>query len=203
MVFSDLNLPRIHNAHSGKAIAILLVAFVLSGCAAAVVGGAAVVAHDRRSAGTMLDDQTLEVQISDRIYGAPEFTGGDHVKVEVYQGVALLLGEVTTQDKRERAGALAAEVGHVKRVVNELVVDKSASVGQRLDNTWLTTKVNTALVRNNPVPGFDATRIKVVTSQETVYLMGLVTREEGDAVAEVARNVGGVAKVVKVFSYKD
>ncbi|MDX1461095.1 MAG: BON domain-containing protein, partial [Xanthomonadales bacterium] len=69
--------------------------------------------------------------------------------------------------------------------------------------TWLTTKVNTALLRENPVPGFDATRIKVVTSQNNVYLMGLVTREEGDAVAEVARHVGGVEKVIKVFSYRD
>jgi osmotically-inducible protein OsmY len=91
----------------------------------------------------------------------------------------------------------------VERVVNELAVGPSASLGKRLDNSWLTTKVNAALVRDNPVPGFDATRIKVISSLNTVYLMGLVRRAEGDAVAEVARNVGGVEKVVKVFSYMD
>jgi len=92
---------------------------------------------------------------------------------------------------------------HVQRVVNELAVDTSATIGERIDNTWLTTKVNAVLVKENPVPGFDATRIKVVSSKNNIYLMGLVTREEGEAVAEVTRNVGGVEKVVKVFSYMD
>ncbi|NNL95861.1 MAG: BON domain-containing protein [Xanthomonadales bacterium] len=175
----------------------------MSGCAAVVVGGAAIVASDRRTTGTVLDDQTTEVRVVDRIYATPGFEGGDHVKVEVYQGVVLLLGEVTTEEKRVRAGERAAEVDNVARVVNELTVDSEATMGERLDNTWLTTKVNTVLLKENPVPGFDATRIKVVTSKDNVYLMGLVSREEGEAVAEVVRNVGGVARVVKVFSYTD
>jgi len=182
---------------------VFLSAMILSGCAAVVVGGAAIVASDRRTTGKVLDDQTMEVQVVDHIYATEGFEGGDHVKVEVYQGVVLLVGEVTTEEKLALAGQRAQEVENVARVVNELMVDKSASVGERLDNTWLTTKVNTALLRKNPVPGFDATRIKVITSKDNVYLMGLVSREEGEAVAEVARNVGGVAKVVKVFSYSD
>jgi len=181
----------------------VLGALILAGCAAVAVGGAAVVAQDRRSTGTVIDDQAIEVRVSDRIYGDPAFAGGDHVKVEVNQGVVLLVGEVSTEEKRTIAGRRAAEVQFVERVVNELAVADSASLGQRLDNTWLTAKVNAALVRNNPVPGFDATRIKVVSSRDTIYLMGLVSREEGEAVAEVARNVGGVVKVVKVFSYRD
>lgn len=195
---------------AGNRISIFLLGFmifgilILNGCAAVVVGGtAAVVASDKRTAGTVLDDQTLEVRVSDSIYGAPEFTGGDHVKVEVYKGVVLLVGEVATEQKRQLAETRANAVDNVKSVVNELVVDSSASFGQRIDNTWLTTKVNTALVTTNPISGFDATRIKVVSSRDVIYLMGQVTREEGEAVAEVARNVGGVAKVVKVFSYSD
>ena len=186
-----------------KIILAALAAFILSGCAAAVVGGAAVVGTDRRSAGTVLDDQTTEVAVIDRIYGDPEFTGGDHVKVEVYHGTVLLVGEVTTENKREIAAQRASEVDNVANVVNELQVADSAGLGQRIENTWLTTKVNTVLVKENPVPGFDATRIKVVTSNDVVYLMGLVTREEGEAVSEVARNVGGVSKVIKVFTYMD
>lgn len=182
---------------------VFLAMLILNGCAAVVVGGAAVVASDKRTAGTVLDDQTLEVRVSDSIYAAPEFEGGDHVKVEVYKGVVLLVGEVTTQQKRELAETRAKAVENVKNVVNELTVDSSASLGERIENTWLTTKVNTALVTTNPISGFDATRIKVVSSRDVIYLMGQVTRAEGEAVAEVARNVGGVAKVVKVFSYSD
>ena len=191
------------NTSFTRLVCLLLCMAILSGCAAVVVGGAAMVASDRRTTGTVLDDQTIEVQVSDNIYAAEGFEGGDHVKVEVYQGVVLLVGEVTTADKKELAGTRAAEIENVERVVNELAVGDSATVGERLDNTWLTTKVNTVLLKENPVPGFDATRIKVVSSQNSIYLMGLVTREEGEAVAEVARNVGGVEKVVKVFSYMD
>ncbi len=186
-----------------KLVCVLLGVVQLSACIAVVAGGAAIVATDRRTTGTVLDDQTTEVRVADHIYAAQDFKGGDHVKVEVYQGVVLLVGEVTTEAKRQLAGDRAAEVDNVARVVNELDIGESASVVERLDNTWLTTKVNTVLIKENPVPGFDATRIKVISSQNKIYLMGLVSREEGEAVAEVVRNIGGVEKVVKVFSYVD
>ena len=184
-------------------VCVLLSLSILSGCAAVVVGGAAVVATDRRTTGTVLDDQTLEVRVIDHVYSAVEIDESDHIKVEVYEGVVLLLGQVQNESNRQLAGSRAAELDNVKRVVNELVVGESATAGERLDNTWLTTKVNTALVKENPVHGFDATRVKVITSDNKVYLMGLVSRAEGAAAAEVARNVGGVEKVVKVFSYTD
>ena len=68
---------------------------------------------------------------------------------------------------------------------------------------WLTTKVNSVLLKENLLPGNDASRIKVVSSQHTVYLMGLVTHEEGDDIAQVVRNIGGVERVVKIFDYTD
>jgi osmotically-inducible protein OsmY len=187
----------------GSLLCLLIGTTFLSGCAAVVIGGAAILASDKRSTGTVIDDQTIEVSVSDHVYSAESFAGGDHVKVEVYQGVVLLVGEVTTDEKKAMATSRASEVDNVKRVVNELMVGSSATAGERLDNTWLTTKVNTVLLKENPIPGFDATRIKVVSSRNNIYLMGLVTREEGEAVTEVARNVGGVEKVVKVFSYTD
>ena len=198
-------MKRLEFDYALRAVAVSLVALLLlQACAAAVVGGtAAVTAHDRRSAGTVLDDQTLEVQVRDRIYAAPEFGEETHLKVEVYKRVALLMGETATEEQRELAGRLAGEVKWVERVVNEMTVQPKVGVGGRFNNSWLTAKVDTALLTNNPVPGFDATRIKVVSSDGTVYLMGVVNRKEGDAVAEVARNVSGVQRVVKVFSYVD
>lgn len=188
-----------------KIIMLLALPLCLSACAAAVVGGgtAAVAAHDRRSVGTVFDDQALEFQVVDRIFSSEEIGEESHIKVEVYEGVALLMGETDSEAKRELAGRLAGEVGGVKRVVNEVRVVAIASMATRLNNTWLTAKVNAELLRKNPVEGFDPTRIKVITSEGTVYLMGLVTREEGEAVAEVARNVSGVQRVVKVFNYLD
>jgi osmotically-inducible protein OsmY len=189
-----------------RIILVLFSASLLTGCAAVVVGGVAVatvVATDKRSTGTVIDDQTIEFTVIDRLYENDAIDQNDHIKVEVYESVVLLVGEVTTEANRQLAEQIASNVENVARVVNELEVATAASTADRLDNSWLTTKVNTALLKENPVPGFDATRIKVVSSGNNVYLMGLVSREEGNAVAEVARNVSGVEKVVKVFSYTD
>jgi len=181
---------------------ILFVA-LLSGCAAAVVGGAAVVAHDRRSTGTVIDDQGIELSVKNAIYQDPAIDNDDHIKVTSYNGVVLLVGETTSEENFQQAATLAGGVNGVNRVVNELAVQPETGVGTRIDDSYLTAKVNTYLLTKNPIPGFDPTRINVVTVRDTVYLMGRVTREEGDNVAEVVRNVNGVAKVVKVFDYMD
>jgi len=159
--------------------------------------------YARRSAGTVLDDQTLEYEVINNIYGHPSFGEDDHIKVEVNQGVVLLAGETVSEENRVLATKLAEQAKLTRRVVNDLKVGDRTGFGGKANNTWLTTKVNSILVKENPLPGNDASRIKVVSSQHTVYLMGLVSREEGDAIAEIVRNIGGVKKVVKIFDYTD
>lgn len=184
-------------------VTILLTIVFLSGCVAAVVGGTAAVVHDRRSVGNVIDDGGIEVTVKQRIYNDPAVDKDDHIKVVSNNGIVLLVGETTTESKRAAATELAQSVDGVKQVHNELEVRFESSIGGRFDDSYLNTKVNTALLTKNPVPGFDPTRINVTTVRDIVYLMGLVTRTEGEAVADVARNVGGVAKVVKVFEYID
>lgn len=157
----------------------------------------------RRTTGTVLNDQTLERQVIKRINSHPSFSEADHIKVEVHQGVVLLAGETVSEENSVLASQLAGESRLTERVVNDLVVGERAGFGGKLDNTWLTSKVNSILIRENPLPGNDASRIKVISSQNTVYLMGMVTHAEGDAVAEVVRNIRGVEKVVKIFDYVD
>jgi len=123
--------------------------------------------------------------------------------VEVHLGVVLLAGETVSEENKALATRLAEAPRLTERVVNDLYVGERAGFGGKLDNSWLSTKVNSILVTENPLPGNDASRIKVVSSQNTVYLMGIVTRAEGDKVAEIVRNIGGVEKVVKVFDYSD
>jgi len=163
----------------------------------------ACVSNDRRSAGTVVDDQTLEYNVINNIYSDPSFGQADHIKVEVQEGTVLLAGQTVSEENKKLATRLAEAVPMTKRVVNAVVVGTSADTMDKLDNTWLTTKVNTRLATANVVPGWDATRIKVVTSVNTVYLMGIVTREQGTELAEIVRNIGGVEKVVKVFDYLD
>ncbi len=168
-----------------------------------VVGLAACSNHERRSAGTVLNDQSLEYDVISNIRNDPSFTEKDHIKVEVHLGVVLLAGETVSEENKALATRLAEAPRLTERVVNDLKVGERVGFGGKLDNSWLSTKVNSILITENPLPGNDAARIKVVSSQNTVYLMGIVTREEGVKVAEIVRNSGGVEKVGKIFDYTD
>ena len=159
--------------------------------------------YEKRSAGTTLDDQTLEYEVINNIYSYPGFGEDDHIKVEVHQGIVLLAGETVSEENRKMATKLAEAPKLTRRVVNDLTVGQRVGFGGKSNNLWLTTKVNSVLLKENLLPGNDASRIKVVSSQHTVYLMGLFTHEEGDSIAEVVRNIGGVKKVVKIFDYTD
>lgn len=171
----------------------LLVAIVaLSGCAG-----------EQRTTGTVFNDQHLEYEVISKLRSDPNFDENDHIKVEVFQGIVLLAGETTSEEKRLLATRLAEEPKLSLRVVNDLKIGRRSGFGGKLDNSWLTTKVNSVLLAENPVKGYEGRRIKVISSQNTVYLMGFVTRDEGEKVAEVVRNIGGVEKVVKVFDYTD
>jgi len=159
--------------------------------------------NPKRSVGTVLDDQTLEFQVINNIYSDPDFGQDDHIKVEVHKGVVLLAGETVSVENRLLATELAEAMSLTRRVVNDLEVGEPANFGDKANNSWLTAKVNSILLKENALPGNDAARIKVVSSKHKVYLMGLVSHEEGDAVAEIVRNIGGVEKVVKIFDYTD
>ena len=189
---------RLSNSeHSRPLIMVVTVALgiaLLSGC---------VPASKKRSAGTVIDDQGIEVRALNDIYATDEIGNADHIKIEVHNGTVLLAGETQSEANKALATKIANQVRGVKNVVNELAVMPSASLGDRLDNSYITTKANSILTAKDPISGMDLTRIKVMTARRNVYLMGTVTREEGEKVAEVVRNIGGVEKVIKVFDYVD
>lgn len=169
----------------------------------ATLVGACAPASKKRTPGTVIDDQTIEVKALNGIYGAAEFDSADHVKVEVHNGTVLLAGETRSEANKALATRIVTDIRGVKHVVNELAVMPAAGLGDRLDNTYISAKANSILTAKNPVGGLDMTRIKVITARRNVYLMGTVTHEEGDRVTEVVRNIGGVEKVIKVFDYLD
>ena len=159
--------------------------------------------YPKRSTGTTLNDQNLEYTVSHAIYADPAFSRHDHIKVEVNGGVVLLAGETISEANKNKATKIAEQQELTKRVVNDLQVGDRGNFLVQSNNSWLTTKVNSVLLKENPLPGNDASRIKVVSSRGTVYLMGLVSHREGDTVAEIVRNIRGVTKVVKIFDYTD
>ncbi len=184
-------------------VATLIVAMLLNGCIGILVGGAATglsVAHDRRTTGTVVDDQTIELKLHSAL--DQQLPPGNHINISVYNGAVLLSGEVASAQARQQADAIARGIEPpVRTVHNELVIGPPSPLSGRSNDTLLTTQVKAALLRISDIPDFDPTRVKVVTERGVVYLLGLVRPREADAAADVASQVSGVRQVVTLFEY--
>ena len=179
---------------------------LLSGCFAAVVGGAAAgagAAHDRRSFGTVVGDRNIQLSAYDNLNKDKELALKNNVSITVYNGVMLLAGEVRTAELKERAERRASGFDGIRRVVNDIEIREPEGFWSRRRDDTINVHAKTALLDIVDIEGFDPTRVNLTTVHRTVYVMGFVTREEAERVIEVVRNVNGVEKVVRVLEYSD
>ncbi len=175
----------------------------LSGCTTAVVGSAATGAaavHDRRTVPTMLEDQAIELKALKLLMDHPEISKRSNISITSYNLKVLLTGEADTQEISDRFAELVSNIQRVERVHNEVLVSPSGTLLDQTNDAYLTAKVKLELLKID-TKGFDPTRVKVVTSQGTVFLMGIISEEESRQVVEKVRFVTGVKRVVKVFEY--
>lgn len=175
----------------------------LSGCGPLVVVGAGytgAVLHDRRPSEQVLKDENIELQAQAAIDKHAPIGERSAVTPTAYNGVVLLTGQARTEGLRSRFAQQTAALADVTRVINEIEVGENASIAEDSTDTLLATRCKTALISIG-IEDFDITRVKVITERGVVYLMGLVTHAEGDAVGEKLRFVPGVKRVVKVFEY--
>lgn len=154
---------------------------------------------NRRTPGVFIDDFALENIIEREIRKSDPGYKGSHIVVVSHNGVVLLAGQVATAALKENASTVTQNLRRVRKVHNELTVGGPTSLVARSNDGWLTTKVKARLVAGDA----DGTKIKVQTEDSIVYLMGMVTRAQADAAINVAKNVYGVQKIVKVFEYLD
>lgn len=174
----------------------------ISGCAGAVVAGGAAGAsavHDRRTVGNVVADQEIEFKAMAARSKDPIFEGS-HINIISFNGVVLLTGETPTPEARQRMEQKVRNIEGVRRVQNELIIAAPSAAAAHASDAWITTKAKASLFKVK-MDNFDPTRVKVHTENGTVYLMGLVTRTEADAVVEQVRQLKGVQRVVKVFEY--
>jgi osmotically-inducible protein OsmY len=187
-----------------KVLTLMLLASapLIHGCAAIALGGAAatagyVVGEDRRTVGTIAEDQAIESKAGGRI---TDKYPNAHVNVTSYNRMALLTGEVPTAEAKTEIERIARAVENVKGVYNELRVGPPSPLSQRTNDSYITSKVKARFLdaqRFNPV------YVKVVTEAGTTFLMGIVNRKEAEDATELARTTSGVQKVVRVFEYID
>lgn len=153
-----------------------------------------------RSPGNKVDDQVIHPNVNRAIKEAHPDLGSptSHTVVTSYNGVILIAGETPREDLKQMATRAAQGVDGVKVVHNELRVAYPTPANIRANDTLLTTKVKTRLVAETDVP---STKVKVVTVNGVVYLLGIVSRTEADNITYAVRQVGGVQKIVRLFEY--
>lgn len=176
----------------------LAAATLLPACAPLLIGGAAVggafVYNDRRTSGAQLEDQAIELKAESQ---AKQVAGDrGHVNVTSYNRMALITGEVASEADIAALSKAVGAVENVRSVVNEAAVMGASSITARSNDLILGSKVKATFV---DTADLQAQAVKVVVERGVVYLMGRVTEREANRAAEVARTVGGVQKVVRLF----
>lgn len=181
------------------AVLALIAALAAQGCVA-LIGAGGVAAYsaleDRRTTGTQIEDEGIEVRAANRIN--ERFRDRAHVNVTAYNRALLVTGEAVDEETRAEIEKIVLAVPNVRGITNEVQVAAPSSVASRADDSSLTLRVRSRFLNTK---GFNPVHVKVVTEAGVVYLMGIVTEKEAEAVVDIARTTGGVRKVVKVFEY--
>jgi len=181
----------------------LLVMSFLSGCAAVVVGAGttgATVAHDRRTTGTYIEDKAILLKALQMRSQDETLQKNSNISIEVYNLQILLTGQALDADIVARFRDRLTQIERVRHVYNEVTVGAEGTWSEAAADTYLTSRVKVEMFSIG-IQGFDPLRVKVTASLGTVYLMGLVTPEEADAVVEKVRYISGVKRVVRLFEY--
>lgn len=188
-----------------RALFALVFALLLSSCTSILVQttGSQGIVEDptERTAGAVVEDQSIETKVLVNLKKLePEFKKAN-IDAISHNGVVLLVGQVGAESLKARATQITSDSSSkIKRIHNELEVAGKTSLLSRSNDSWIATKVRTLMLANSSVP---SGQIRVITENGIVYLMGIVSQADGDLATDLARNVSGVTRVVKVFEYVD
>lgn len=181
---------------------LLLLMHFLSGCTAVVVGGAVVgtsVAMDKRTTGDYVEDQNIKTKFSHLYYQDERLSEQTHVNFTSYNRQLLITGEAPTELQKQQIGNIANQIKNVRHHFNEVTIGQPSSYSSRTNDTYLTGKIKTSIFSS--MNELDGAQVKVVTEHGSVFLMGLVTRKQGDQITEITRTTNGVNRVIKLFEY--
>ena len=153
----------------------------------------------RRTPGAVVEDQSIETIVAVNLKADGSAFRKTRFNVVSHNGVVLLVGQIASDLMKQKATEIVSQSSSkIKRIHNELEITQKKGILSRGNDTWIAAKVRALLLANDEI---SANQVKVVVENSAVYLMGILTESEGDKAANVARNVVGVTKVVKVFEY--
>jgi osmotically-inducible protein OsmY len=184
------------------ALPLVVAAAILPGCAPVIVAGATqatLMAVDRRPTGAQVDDGAIEFKVESE--AGTRWGNEIHLNVTSYNANVLLTGEAQSAEVKSEIVRITRDShDRVRNVYDEMVIGAVTDLGARSNDTYITSKVKARMIDSDTVKSI---YVKVVTERRVVYLMGIASRQEGDAAAQVAAATEGVARVVKLFEYSN
>ncbi len=184
-----------------QSLIVLSTVLLLQGCAAAVVAGTAgavTAANDRRTIGSQIDDNNIEIKSAIAISENERLHNYANVNVISVNGIVLMIGQVANHEMKNEAQRIIEGIDGIRKIHNQIRISSNIGMSTQTHDSWLTSKVKTQLLTTENI---SSNNIKVVTENGEVFLMGLVSDQEANLAVEVARNVSGVERVIKVFEY--
>ncbi|UPQ88462.1 BON domain-containing protein [Vibrio sinaloensis] len=181
-----------------KLITTFLVTLTLTGCAGLFVAGAATTASiviDPRSTQEIWNDNNIEFEVAGIGNKAP-FRGNARITASSYNGTVVLMGQANTEQLKREFESQAREIKGAKTIHNQLRVKTPLSMGEISHDSWITTKVKSALLAESELSGV---KIKVITEDKEVFLLGYVSEQHADMATDIARNISGVKQVIRAF----
>jgi len=185
-----------------KLISVSLLTLSLSGCAGLFIAGAATTANlvtDTRTTKEIWNDNNIEFEVA-AITNKQPYRGNVRITASSYRGSVVLMGQATTDAERRAFENQAKDVAGVESIHNQVRVKQPLSISAISNDSWITTKVKSALLAKSELNGI---KVKVITEDSEVFLLGLVSREHANIATEVARNISGVKQVIRAFEYGD
>jgi len=188
-----------------KWLVLILIPPFVAGCAPMTAigvgtgaGTGAVISEDRRTSGIFIEDESIELKSSRRLY---EQLGNQvNINVTSFNRIVLLTGEVPTEAMKNDATRLVRSIANVRNVINEITIGQKSTMSSRSNDTFITSKVKSRFLTSGK---FQINHVKIITEKGVVYLLGMVKRAEADSATEIASSTSGVTRVVKVFEYLD
>ena len=161
------------------------------------VSGAGVI-NDRRNTGSIVDDNTLTFKAYQLIKKDRTSWLKSNITINSYNNVILVTGQSPNKEYISFITNEIAKLENVKYVHNVTEVGKPSSFSSQANDTWITAKINLGMIKTK---GIDPTRIKIITENGSVFLMGLVKKSEANLASKVASKISGVEKVVEIFEF--
>jgi len=188
--------------HTQSRFLLILAFFLVSGCTSiitATTDGPIDNNEPGRTFGRFIDDEQIETVIGVNIAHSSEALAQSNISIVSYNGVVLLVGQVQRNEQKSHLSEIAQQVKGVRQVHNQVSVGGEISALASINDSLITSNIRTRFLVNDS--GVDFSNIKVVTENGVVYLMGVVNERDANEAVDIARQAGGVQRIVKVFEY--